>query len=57
MRTAITGVIGLLVGLITGSALFERGPGIEVECIALALVCASAAAFADWRLRCAAPRL
>ena len=51
MRTAIMSVVALLVGLVAGIALFDRGPGVEYAAIALALTCAVAAAFADSQLR------
>ena len=51
MRTAVTGLVGLLVGLVAGILLLERGPDIEPLVIALAIACAAAAAIVDGRVR------
>lgn len=51
MRTVFTGVLGLIVGFVAGIVLFDRGPGIELQPIVLAIACAIAATVADARDR------
>ena len=51
MKTAITSVVALVVGLLVGIALFDHSPGIENAVVALALATAIAAAFADNQFR------
>src|SRR5918994_5252239 len=51
MRTFVVALLGLIGGLLAGVALFERGPGIELLVIVLAVTGAIVAPVADRWLR------
>jgi uncharacterized membrane protein YeaQ/YmgE (transglycosylase-associated protein family) len=51
MRTFVVALLGLIGGLLAGVALFERGPGIELLVIVLAVTGAVVAPAADRWLR------
>jgi uncharacterized membrane protein YeaQ/YmgE (transglycosylase-associated protein family) len=51
MRTTVVALLGLIGGLLAGVVLFERGPGIELLTIVLAVACAVVAPFVDRWLR------
>lgn len=52
MSTVVVGVIGLIAGFVAGNALFDRGPGVDLQPIVLAIACAIAATVANVRIRC-----
>ena len=51
MRTFVVALLGLIGGFLTGVALFDRGPGIELLVIVLAAACAVVAPVVDGWLR------
>ena len=51
MRSPVLSALGLIGGLVVGIVLFDRGPGVEILPIVLALACAVAAPLVYSRLR------
>ncbi len=51
MRSTVLSALGLIGGFVAGIVLFDRGPGIELLPIVLALACAVTAPLVDSRLR------